>query len=55
MHLYSNFAWQTYFIIIDENIHETAITKIDETTPVSCRRKLDLITCGTTKNLNYHK
>ena len=30
-----------YFLIIDVNIDETAITKIDEITPVSGRRKFD--------------
>ena len=30
-----------HFIFIDVNIYETAIKKIDEITPVSCKRKLD--------------
>ena len=30
-----------YFLIIDVNIDETAITKIDEITPLSCIRKFD--------------
>ena len=30
-----------YFLIIDVDIHETAIKKINEITPVSCIRKFD--------------
>ena len=30
-----------YFLIIDVNIDETVITKIDDITPVSCRKEFE--------------
>ena len=42
MRLYCKFSWQAHiFFIIDVNIDEQLLHKLDELTAVSCRRKFD--------------